>query len=401
MENVSPSPLDKQENRETSPPSIMQGKQVNVPLSVHHSPPNQLPLVSPPTQEDLWHLPGRLRINPSLWDKEDVAHWLHWAQREYSLRRPEKGHFEMNGRALCLLTKEDFRRRCPSSGDVLYEILQCVKQQRRTVVCDPQNSSPSLATGPIQSPDSCQIPPHSVQEPQPPTVNDTQVSLSFTTAALAAVVTTVTSQPEPMSPLRDRPLIFYTYPAPLTHTNGSAAVPVLPHNPVQCPPQTESVLQPLNLSSREKPRSAMHKANGRIPECRLLWDYVYQLLCDDRYQEYIRWEDQDNLVFRVVDPNGLARLWGNHKNRDNMTYEKMSRALRHYYKLNIIKKERGQKLLFRFLKLPQDTKRAQADPAVSLEHTPSQNGDFPDSSPTHEFSEDHFEVSPDRASPLT
>lgn len=117
-----------------------------------------------------------------------------------------------------------------------------------------------------------------------------------------------------------------------------------------------------------------------------MWDYVYQLLCDVRYQEYIRWEDPDSLVFRVVDPNGLARLWGNHKvsshqdkrlhrwrikqsrkkqehwgivnnvvmtndlflqNRENMTYEKMSRALRHYYKLNIIKKERGQKLLFR------------------------------------------------------
>lgn len=57
-----------------------------------------------------------LGINPSLWNKEDVAHWLHWAQKEYSLRRPESGHFEMNGRALCLLTKEDFRRRCPSSG---------------------------------------------------------------------------------------------------------------------------------------------------------------------------------------------------------------------------------------------------------------------------------------------
>ena len=50
-----------------------------------------------------------------------------------------------------------------------------------------------------------------------------------------------------------------------------------------------------------------------MPECRLLWDYVYQLLCDDRYQDYIRWEDPDSLVFRVVDPNGLARLWGNHK----------------------------------------------------------------------------------------
>lgn len=143
-----------------------------------------------------------LGINPSLWDKEDVAHWLHWAQKEYSLRRPEKGRFEMNGRALCLLTKEDFRRRCPSSGrnecvrretvcwlvlrlcfhmrhlfstgDVLYEILQCVKQQRRSVVCHPPNTSPSLGTGHIQSPVSCQIPTQSVQEPQPPKVNDTQ-----------------------------------------------------------------------------------------------------------------------------------------------------------------------------------------------------------------------------------
>lgn len=57
-----------------------------------------------------------LGINPSLWDKADVAHWLHWAQKEYSLHRPEKGRFEMNGRALCLLTKEDFRHRCPNSG---------------------------------------------------------------------------------------------------------------------------------------------------------------------------------------------------------------------------------------------------------------------------------------------
>lgn len=79
---------------------------------------------------------------------------------------------------------------------------------------------------------------------------------------------------------------------------------------------------------------------------------MYQLLSDTRYKPYIRWEDKNAKVFRVVDPNGLARLWGNHKNRVNMTYEKMSRALRHYYKLNIIQKEPGQKLLFRFLKTP-------------------------------------------------
>uniref|UniRef100_A0A3B4WEC6 ETS variant transcription factor 7 n=1 Tax=Seriola lalandi dorsalis TaxID=1841481 RepID=A0A3B4WEC6_SERLL len=252
-----------------------------------------------------------------------------------------------------------------SVGDVLYEILQCVKQQRRSVVCDPpQNTCPTLANGQSQSPISFKITTHSAPEPQPPTVNDTQVSLAFTNAVSAAIITTVSSQPEPVSPLRDHPLIFYTYPAPITHIT---AVPTMPHSQVQCRPQTERTLQePLNLSSREKPRSPLHKANGRIPECRLLWDYVYQLLCDDRYQEYIRWEDQDSLVFRVVDPNGLARLWGNHKNRDNMTYEKMSRALRHYYKLNIIKKERGQKLLFRSLSLPLSHSMSRLFPHSSL-----------------------------------
>lgn len=60
-----------------------------------------------------------------------------------------------------------------SVGDVLYEILQCVKQQRRSIVCEPLNASPSLGTQGIQSPGSCQMPTNSVSEPQPPTVNDT------------------------------------------------------------------------------------------------------------------------------------------------------------------------------------------------------------------------------------
>lgn len=28
---------------------------------------------------------------------------------------------------------------------------------------------------------------------------------------------------------------------------------------------------------------------------------------------YIRWEDKEAKVFRIVNPNGLAQLWGNHK----------------------------------------------------------------------------------------
>lgn len=43
------------------------------------------------------------------------------------------------------------------------------------------------------------------------------------------------------------------------------AVSALAGNQVHCNPQTETIQEPLNLSSRQKPRSPLHKANGRIP----------------------------------------------------------------------------------------------------------------------------------------
>lgn len=61
-----------QENGAHNPTSTMHGN--HIPLIVHHSSPNQLPLVSPPTQEDLWHLPGQLReSNPLLSDTRCVS----------------------------------------------------------------------------------------------------------------------------------------------------------------------------------------------------------------------------------------------------------------------------------------------------------------------------------------
>lgn len=349
-------------------------------------------------QDDLWHLPGRLRINPSLWDKEDVTHWLHWAQREYSLRRAESGRFEMNGRALCLLTKEDFRRRCPSSGDVLYELLQCVKQPRKAVAC-PQNPVP-----PTQSPASHMCSSYTQQTPS----NGT----NFPSANRTAVCTTgsglsdgpamcASSRPELASSIQNYcSELQYTQSALSTHTDVCSSASV--SRPSNVASETE---EPLNLSSRDsiqKTPTPPSEANGKITDCKLLWDYVYQLLLDHRYEAFIRWEDHARLVFRVVDPNGLARLWGNHKNRGNMTYEKMSRALRHYYKLNIIRKEPGQKLLFRFLKTPQEIRKHKTDfldPSKSPEQTLFPSGDSPEDTPSPEFNEDSLEISPDPSSP--
>ncbi|XP_038068891.1 uncharacterized protein LOC119738174 [Patiria miniata] len=109
-------------------------------------------------------------------------------------------------------------------------------------------------------------------------------------------------------------------------------------------------------------------------ECRLLWDFLAQLLNDDRYTPYISWEEKDKLIFRIVDPTAVAKMWGRQKNRDNMTYEKLSRALRYYYRTNIIAKVPGQKLTYRFLQDPKDIANAPRFSKAKKVQTATQDG---------------------------
>lgn len=101
-------------------------------------------------------------------------------------------------------------------------------------------------------------------------------------------------------------------------------------------------------ASNATPTSSSPK-EGETPELntngRLLWDFLQQLLNDrdQRYTSYIAWKDKDTGVFKIVDPAGLAKLWGIQKNHLSMNYDKMSRALRYYYRVNILRKVQGER----------------------------------------------------------
>jgi len=81
--------------------------------------------------------------------------------------------------------------------------------------------------------------------------------------------------------------------------------------------------------------------------CRLLWEFLAELLFNSSAGDIIRWVDEPSFKFRVVDPQRLAERWGQEKGKAGMTYEKLSRALRYYYKTNIVAKVRGQRLTYR------------------------------------------------------
>lgn len=58
----------------------------------------------------------------------------------------------------------------------------------------------------------------------------------------------------------------------------------------------------------------------------------------------------------LIDPAGLAKLWGIQKNHLSMNYDKMSRALRYYYRVNILRKVQGERHCYQFLRNPTELK---------------------------------------------
>ncbi|KAF2352596.1 Ets domain [Trinorchestia longiramus] len=81
----------------------------------------------------------------------------------------------------------------------------------------------------------------------------------------------------------------------------------------------------------------------------LLWKFLLHLLHDNRFcPVYIRWLDRSNGVFRIMESDMVAKLWGLARKNSNMNYEKMSRGMRTYYKRGILYHIDGTKLIYKF-----------------------------------------------------
>ena len=128
--------------------------------------------------------------------------------------------------------------------------------------------------------------------------------------------------------------------------------------PTAAPPRSPSNLP--SSTSRNGTANGTTEGETESPTTngRLLWDFLQQLLNDpgQRYTSYIQWKNKETGVFKIVDPAGLARLWGIQKNHLSMNYDKMSRALRYYYRVNILRKVQGERHCYQFLRNPSELK---------------------------------------------
>lgn len=352
-------------------------------------------------------IPNGLARSPCHWAKDDVRSWLEFCSEDFSIDvHPPK--FDMNGKALCLLTRKDFMERDPASGDLLFNALQRLLQPSKSDMALHSHLAGLAPSFPHAFPPAHNYKSPHVQVSQPNIIFRLDANGAYAgalngagSALSRACADTTQSAPRtaPFVPILPQPPV--SAPQPQGPHSGLGILSVADHKSAEVP---EGVLSPAPTTDQESTSSDadsvhndsmvcervqqeamengfgplnqarnhimhgdnthndndMEQGSGEGGDCRLLWEFIYQLLQDRTHRNFVSWDGNcTDLTFRIVNPTGLAELWGQQKNRTNMTYEKLSRALRYYYKMNIIKKVPGKRLTYKFLQHPSKIQKGQ------------------------------------------
>ncbi|KAM8938891.1 ETS homologous factor isoform 2-T2 [Pelodytes ibericus] len=244
-----------------------------------------------------WH-----EIHPQYWTKFQVWEWL---QQLVDTNQLDANcipfqEFDITGERLCGMTLQDFTQAAGSVGHILYNNVQNLKWHGQC---------------------------------------GSQMFQSFN-----VVIKTEQADPSSITPWKEDGLLYDNsydemYESKAFCRNQLSVTSSYPYNAAY----TESDVKKSH-DQPQKPSTKKHNPRGTH-----LWEFIRDiLLTPEKNPGLIKWEDRSEGVFRFLKSEAVAQLWGRKKNNNSMTYEKLSRAMRYYYKREILERVDGRRLVYKF-----------------------------------------------------
>lgn len=226
--------------------------------------------------------------NPAKWTNAHIKIWLEWAINQFSLELNEND-WKFGGKELCDLTLEQFQRMVPSDpGNKFWTHLELLRKcQFIAIPGDPHS---------IHNP-------HDDEDMDEDDDDDDDAD----------------DGRDPDNGISDK--------------KNPRALGTRPKN---------IGMDTLSSLTNQGNRSGN---NGQIQ----LWQFLLEILTDRERLNIIQWIDGGDGEFKLIDPEDVAKLWGERKNKPTMNYEKLSRALRYYYDGDMISKVGGKRFVYKFV----------------------------------------------------
>ncbi|XP_068444436.1 transforming protein p54/c-ets-1-like [Clinocottus analis] len=289
---------------------------------------------------------------PTRWSEWEVNYWLDWCQAEFGLHCLGSDLRGLQGSELCSLERDAFlglMADC-TAGEILWEHLETMRRERCSDFVQEHSDKHSyhVPYNPGERADLLTLHPVTDEHQDYYLIKSEDPSRNMVAAALLRETGETDSEVD-IAHSDDSDIVgslSWTAPLqdlePLTEEmSGDVFTLPLPHKSFR-----EYVGNKTDLGRAVIPAAILAGYTGSGPI--QLWQFLLELLTDRSCQSCISWTG-DGWEFKLTDPDEVALLWGQRKNKPKMNYEKLSRGLRYYYDKNIIRKTAGKRYVYRFV----------------------------------------------------